>query len=144
MRYCPACDVPFDDRVERCPLCGGPLEARDRAEGFPWPRPAKSVVVYEPPDEVVAGALVEVLQDHGIKAIAVPYYNPYMGYNLLARSTVAAAHGLHGGAWGRIYVFRRDEERARAIIEGWLSAKPQVPENNAGQAAPGAGDEDGG
>ena len=120
----------------QCPICGRPLTRQDRADGFPWPRPADAVVIYQPPDQVLAGALVEVLQGRGIKAIALGYYNPYTGNNLLARSSIAAAHGLYGGAWGRIFVFRRDGERALGIIREWLSGSPLWPDGIGPEPSP--------
>ena len=67
------------------------------------------------PDEATATLLRDFLRSQGIEANAVPVQMPWL-------STLET---LHYGSWGRIEVLGKDQERAKALVEGYLAAVPE-------------------
>ena len=72
------------------------------------------VSVRNVPDEPTATLLCDFLKSQGIEAMAVP----------VQISWFSTLETLHHGYWGRVEVLGKDAERARALIEDYLAAKP--------------------
>ena len=66
------------------------------------------------PDEATATLLRDFLRSQGIEANAVPVQMPWF----------STLQSLHHGYWGRVEVLEKDQERARALVEEYLSATP--------------------
>ncbi len=73
------------------------------------------VVVREVPDESTGTLLRDFLKAQGIEAVAVPVQIPWF----------STLESLHHGYWGRVEVLGKDADRARALIEEYLSAAPE-------------------
>jgi hypothetical protein len=73
------------------------------------------VSVREVPDEATATLLCDFLKTQGIEATAVPVQIPWLG----------PIETLHHGFWGRVEVLEDDAERARALIQEYMSATPE-------------------
>ena len=75
----------------------------------------ESVIIFHAPDEIMANLLVDVLEAEGITAMIssqqIPWYDGIMQ--------------VAKGYWGDIRVLRSQEERARRIVEDFLSAPPE-------------------
>ena len=68
------------------------------------------------PDEATATMLRDFLAEQGIEATTVSSQIPWFG-------TIEAARK---GYWGRIAVLEGDAARARALIEDFYAARPEI------------------
>ena len=74
------------------------------------------VSVRDVPDEATATLLTDFLRSQGIEAAPVPVQIPWL-------STVETQHH---GYWGHVQVLSKDADRARALIEDYLNARPET------------------
>ena len=100
-RYCPDGHGTFEDRADRCPVCGRPLHEATpaRPEGDDPVVPLTTA-----PNEPLAQLFAQVLLDEGIRALVKP-------------------KGPGHGAWASVatfehelFVLRSQLERARAVV----------------------------
>ena len=74
------------------------------------------VAIHNVQDEATATLLCDFLRSQGIEASAVPVQMPWF--------STLQSH-LHG-YWGRVEVLEKDQDRARALVEEYLAAKPET------------------
>jgi hypothetical protein len=74
------------------------------------------VSVWNAPDEAAATAVRDFLLAQGIEAAAVPVQIAWLG----------GVETLHHGYWGKVEVLSHDAERARALVEDFLSGEPEA------------------
>ena len=73
------------------------------------------VTVREVQDESAATLICDFLKSQGIESAVVADQMPWLG----------TLETLHRGYWGRVEVLGKDAERARALIEEYLSGTPE-------------------
>lgn len=115
MRYCPKCEIEFEDGVETCADCGAALV--DRA-GFERAHSVHEEILTEPYEKVCTlddrfegDVLSHELEARDIRTLVRPYQD-------------AAYDGLFipQQGWGALYVPERQAAEAREVVEAARSA----------------------
>lgn len=89
------------------------------------------VSVYEPPDQFLAAAVESLLRHEGIGATVQSRQMPmYDGLALMQHP-----------AWGKVLVLKRDEQRARPIVEAFLGATAELDSPDPPLVCPSCGTE---
>jgi hypothetical protein len=112
--FCPNCRTEYREGFRSCSDCGSdlvaalPPEADNREE-----MNSNMMAVYDAPDQMSALALSSLLNDNGIRNIIkseqIPMYDG-VAMMLFPR-------------WGRVMVMEHQYQKARALIDGYLSGE---------------------
>jgi hypothetical protein len=81
------------------------------------------VAVYNPMDEVTAGALLAALKAEGIRAELRQFHNPW------------EISWLEGRPWGEILVLEEDAEAAQQTIKDFLTSIENVSSDDEGETS---------
>jgi len=81
------------------------------------------VAVYNPMDEVTAGALLAALEAEGIRAELRQFHNPW------------EISWLEGRPWGEILVLEEDAEAAQRTIKDFLASVEDVSSDDEGETS---------
>jgi len=81
------------------------------------------VAVYNPMDEVTAGALLAALEAEGIRAELRQFHNPW------------EISWLEGRPWGEILVLEEDAEAAQQTIKDFLASIEDVSSDDEGETS---------
>lgn len=124
MPYCPICRYEYSPGIRTCPDCGAEL-VPDLPPEVESPNPEKEMVtksVFKAPDEFAALTIQSALEAEGITS-------EVRSFQIAMYDGIAM---MQKPFWGEVLVLEEDFERAKQIVEDFLSTegKTEIPEED--------------